>query len=134
MCVLMWTADEASAAADPGSQESSEQPDEPAAKKHKTQESVALHLSINVRRVLQDMYFLIGTDSLCTSLLSQTSDFFHWERRLIWSVLWCVLFALGVKSCVLCVCAGLRSLWRQNQLRALNIRAQILQVGRISPD
>ncbi|XP_016117920.1 uncharacterized protein [Sinocyclocheilus grahami] len=32
-------ADEASAAVDPGSQESSEQPDEPAAKKHKTQES-----------------------------------------------------------------------------------------------
>lgn len=44
MCVLMWTADEASAAAaaDPGSRESSEQHDEPAAKKQKTQESVSL--------------------------------------------------------------------------------------------
>lgn len=106
---------------DLGSLRSSTTNQRPKNRKHKSQ-----CLSVNVLKSTWDQsrsfYCLTGTDWFCTSLLGQMLDFFHWERRLVW----------GGKSCVWCVCAGLRRLWRPNRLRALVIRAQILQVGMIS--
>ncbi len=104
-----------------GSLRSSTMNQRPKNRKHKSQ-----WLSVNVLKSSWDQSRSIGsrtgTDWLCTSLLGHMWDFFHWERRLIWG-----------KSYVWCVCADVRRLWRLNRLRALDIRAQILQVGMISP-
>lgn len=123
ICALIWTADEAAAVADPGCQESSEQPDEPAAKKHKTDKSVLLYKYISCL-IENDLSVLI----------------FHQEYKITQVDLnrcsGCVYMHLNnqvILSCGFCCGPGQKSLWRQNQLKTLNTRAQILEVGRISP-